>query len=49
MLRVMRLTFDICHDSFYYYNCYDIDWRNNKMKKRTLVDFAVKWIGENRK
>lgn len=42
MLRVMRLTFDICHDSFYYYNCYDIDWRNNKMKKKDAGRFCCK-------
>lgn len=33
MLRVMRLTFAIYHGSSYYeYNCYDVDWRNNKME-----------------
>ncbi len=51
MLRVMRLTFDICHGSFYYYyNCYEVDWRNDKMKEmiagkkeyqRELLQIAV--------
>ena len=47
----MRLTFDICHGSFYYYyNCYEVDWRNDKMKEmiagkkeyqRELLQIAV--------
>ena len=47
----MRLTFDICHGSFYYYyNCYEVDWRNDKMKemiagkkeyRRELLQIAV--------
>ena len=31
----MRLTFAIWRESFYYcYNCFDVDWRNNKMEKK---------------